>query len=89
MVTKKIIVRGKVQGVFYRQSTRNKARALGVKGTVRNLEDGQTVEIYATGTTEQLSALMDWCQVGPPQAVVNAVEVSDEPLKVYDDFSII
>ena len=59
-----IVVKGKVQGVFYRQSTREKAKGLGIRGTVKNLENGN-VEIIATGTPEQIAnmqALADYVE---------------------------
>ena len=68
-----IIVRGKVQGVFYRQSTKEKALELNITGTIRNLPDG-SVYIIATGTTEQLNALVEWCWQGPRRAIVTDVQ---------------
>jgi len=58
-----IKVTGKVQGVFYRQSALEKARVLGVNGTVCNLRDG-AVQIIATATAAQLSQLLAWCRQG-------------------------
>jgi acylphosphatase len=54
-----IIVKGKVQGVYYRQTTQEKAAALGITGMVRNLPD-RNVQITATGTKEQLEKLVTW-----------------------------
>lgn len=87
--TWKIIVRGKVQGVFYRQSTAEQASALGVTGTVRNLADG-SVEVYAQGEPGQLEALVDWCKNGPPRAIVTSVSTDkfDLPDR-YDVFRIV
>ncbi len=62
--TKQIIVTGKVQGVFYRQSTLEKANEFNITGTVKNTKDGQSVEIFATGSPEKLQAFTDWCRVG-------------------------
>ena len=64
-----ITVHGRVQGVFYRDSTRRMAGGLGLVGTVRNLPDGD-VEIVAEGPGDSLEALVQWCRVGPPAAVV-------------------
>lgn len=70
------IVSGRVQGVWYRAHTRDKARALNVTGFVRNLPDG-TVEILAQGDDTQVEALMDWARLGPPLAEVTDVRVRD------------
>lgn len=67
-------VRGRVQGVFYRQSTREKARVLGLNGWVRNEDDG-TVTLEAFGDRAHLESLIAWCHQGPPSAKVSAVEV--------------
>ncbi|HVZ56206.1 MAG TPA: acylphosphatase [Chitinophagaceae bacterium] len=87
-VTYRLLVTGKVQGVFYRQSTREKARELGLTGTVRNLPDGR-VEIIATGTQTQLEQLRTWCRQGPPRALVTDIEASPLPLQSFDSFTII
>jgi len=80
-------VRGKVQGVYYRQSTREKATQLGVTGTVKNLTD-KSVEIRASGTAEQLKLLEDWCRQGPPGAIVTEVITSSLPPTEYEGFKI-
>ena len=66
-----------MQGVFYRTTCAEKARALGLAGWVRNLPDG-SVEAAFEGTTEGVDAAVDWCRVGPRLAVVDVVEVVDE-----------
>ncbi len=68
-----IRVRGIVQGVFFRASTRDKALELGLKGTVRNMPDG-SVEINAFGDPKALEELIKWCRKGPPAARVTSVE---------------
>jgi acylphosphatase len=65
-----IIVHGRVQGVFYRDSTMRKARELGLAGTVRNLPDG-TVQIVAQGPATSLEELIRWAHEGPPAAAVS------------------
>lgn len=89
METKKIIVKGKVQGVFFRQSTMREAILHGIKGSVKNLKDGRTVEIIATGRSETLLEFINWCKHGPPGAIVSYIEVLDLPLTLFDDFLII
>ena len=83
-----IQVFGKVQGVWYRASTRNKALELGICGTVRNLPDG-SVFIEAEGSAEQLQSFLEWCQDGPPHARVDRLEKKTLTLDNYEDFQII
>ena len=68
-------VTGLVQGVFYRASTQDKARELGLTGWVRNAPDG-SVELVAEGDAAALDALERWCHAGPPAARVDRVEAS-------------
>jgi len=65
-------VSGRVQGVFFRASAREQARALGLCGWVRNLADG-SVEAVASGSPEALAAFASWLAEGPPRAQVSAV----------------
>ncbi|MEO5594429.1 MAG: acylphosphatase [Chitinophagaceae bacterium] len=83
-----IIVKGKVQGVYYRQTTQEKATALGITGTARNLPD-RTVKITATGTKPQLDKLLAWCRQGPSRAEVNSIEWKEEELRSFPDFRIL
>lgn len=75
----KIIVRGRVQGVFYRANAAEKANEFGLVGTVRNTEDG-AVEIVAQGGTEALTHFVHWCRQGPPRAKVEKVETAPHPV---------
>ena len=86
--TIRINVQGKVQGVFFRQSTREKAIELGITGTVKNLKDG-SVEVIATGTNEQLQVLTQWCNHGPSRAVVININSTPLPLQSFENFIII
>jgi acylphosphatase len=74
---KHAVVRGLVQGVAFRWSTKTRARELGVAGWVRNLPDG-SVEVWAEGPAVAVEDLVRWLGHGPPSARVEAVEVSDE-----------
>lgn len=85
--TMSIIVRGRVQGVFYRQSTREKATELNINGFVRNLPDG-SVHILATGTIEQLNSFVNWCWQGPRKAIVTDVQQEIRALQQFDSFKI-
>lgn len=71
-----IAVTGKVQGVFYRQSTLEAARRLGLTGFVRNEANGG-VYIEAEGEEHQLKQLVEWCEKGPPRSRVEAVKVTE------------
>lgn len=74
----KINVKGKVQGVWYRQSTLETAISLSIRGWVKNLPDG-SVEITAEGDTEAIKSLIEWCKKGPPLAVVKEVDIVELP----------
>jgi acylphosphatase len=82
-----IIVTGKVQGVFFRQSTREEAIRLRIGGTVKNCSDG-SVKIIATGTKEQLAALSAWCKTGPARARVHTISILELPLQSVSGFTI-
>lgn len=77
MATVRFLVSGRVQGVFFRASTRTQALRLGLTGHARNLPDG-AVEVVASGEPAALDALADWLRQGPPAARVQAV--TREPL---------
>ena len=79
-----VYVTGYVQGVFFRHSMAKRARDLGVRGWVRNLDDGR-VEAVVEGEESDVEVVVDWCRSGPPHATVEHVEVSWEP--VTQEFS--
>ena len=85
--TVSITVSGLVQGVFYRQSTKEKALELGISGIVKNLPDGN-VHILATGTADQLDQLVQWCKQGPPHAKVTGVQIENITPQVFMGFVI-
>ena len=72
-----MLVRGRVQGVWFRDSCRAEARRLGVHGWVRNLPDGR-VEAAFEGEVDAVDEMTDWCRHGPPHATVTDVEIVDE-----------
>lgn len=82
-----ITVIGLVQGVFYRQSAKEKALELGLSGIVKNLPDGN-VHILATGTANQLDELVHWCKQGPTHAKVTDVHVESLEKQVFMSFVI-
>ena len=77
MICRRFLVSGRVQGVFYRASTQQQARHLGLTGWVRNRYDGR-VEVLAWGDEQQLEALAKWLEIGPEYAKVTNIEVSTE-----------
>lgn len=86
--TVSIVISGKVQGVYFRQSAKEKALELGLSGIVKNEQDG-TVHIVASGKIEELNQLIAWCKKGPARAVVYSVNVqNNEPLS-FIGFNII
>ena len=84
-----LIIVGRVQGVFYRASTREAAHALGLKGWVRNLPDG-SVEAVAEGPEEAVERFVAWCRKGPPGAFVTDVRRTARPATgEYSSFDVI
>jgi acylphosphatase len=75
-----VLVSGRVQGVFFRQSTLVEAQNLGVNGWVRNSMDGR-VEAVFEGEEHAVKMLVNYCRQGPPAARVNNLEVSYGPSK--------
>lgn len=82
-----IRVTGKVQGVFFRAFTKEKADELDISGFVRNETNGD-VYIEAEGEAELLTAFVNWCRQGPRLANVAGVTITDMPLKNFRDFVI-
>jgi acylphosphatase len=76
---RRVVVRGSVQGVFFRDSCRREARSLGVAGWVTNRRDG-AVEAVFEGEPEAVAALVEWCRHGPRGADVDSVsDTAEEP----------
>ncbi len=73
-------VSGKVQGVFFRQSTETEATRLDLDGWVRNLADGR-VEVLVEGEEEAVRELAAWLETGPKKAKVTAVELAEQPVQ--------
>ena len=78
-VRRRVLVSGRVQGVWFRESCRDQAAARGVSGWVRNLSDGR-VEVVLEGASADIDRMVAWCREGPPRADVRDVEVTDEPV---------
>jgi acylphosphatase len=86
-VRRRVVVHGRVQGVFFRDSTCQRARACDVDGWVRNRPDG-SVEAAFEGPPDAVDALVRFCETGPRGARVSRVEVFDEPPESLEGFGI-
>jgi acylphosphatase len=75
--TVKIVISGRVQGVYFRRFTKNKAVDLGIKGTVKNKEDGR-VEIIAQADQDRIEPFLKWCHKGPITARVDKVDIEEQ-----------
>ena len=84
-MARRVVVAGRVQGVFFRDTCRRRALAAGVTGWVRNRADGR-VEAQFEGPPAAVAALVEWCREGPPQASVDSVDVSEEVLSGAEGF---
>lgn len=69
-----VFISGMVQGVFFRSTTRDRAKELGLTGWIKNLRDGR-VEAVFEGEIESIGRMLEWCKAGPPYARVKNVEV--------------
>ncbi|MBD8489704.1 acylphosphatase [Echinicola sp. CAU 1574] len=88
-MNKKYKVLGKVQGVFFRKSTQDKARELGIKGWVKNDSDGSVVTVIQ-GNETQVKAMEEWLKIGPSQATVQSLMLLDEGYdRKFDGFEIV
>jgi acylphosphatase len=86
-VRRRVVVRGYVQGVFFRDTARREAQRRGVAGWVRNRADG-AVEAVFEGASAEVEALVEFCRHGPRGADVADVEVSDEPVEGLAGFDV-
>lgn len=87
MLHLKIRIEGRVQGVFYRASTKEKALEVGLKGFVQNQQDG-SVYAEVEGSEAQLQAFVNWCHQGPPMANVSKVETSIGDVVPFTTFEV-
>ena len=86
-VARQVVVHGRVQGVFFRDSTRQAARTRGVAGWVRNCPDG-TVEAWFEGDADAVESMVRWCREGPRHADVGDVEVRQVEPQGLSEFAI-
>lgn len=86
-VRRRILVDGRVQGVFFRDSCREEARAAGVSGWAHNRNDG-SVEVVAEGEPDAVERLVEWCHHGPEGAHITGVDVTEEEPEGLSGFSV-
>ena len=84
----RVQVYGKVQGVWFRASTKKEAEKLSLTGNVRNLEDG-SVLIHAEGKNKDLETFLNWCKKGPEFANVTDMKVVEVSIENFNHFKII
>lgn len=77
VIRRRVVVHGRVQGVFFRDSCRRQAESAGVSGFVSNEADGTVAAVFE-GDPDGVRRLVDWCRTGPPSARVSGVEVDEE-----------
>jgi acylphosphatase len=87
VIRRRVVVRGRVQGVFFRDSARREATSRGVAGWVTNREDG-AVEAVFEGSEDDVEGMVGWCRTGPSRADVDDVEVSSEELEGLEGFRV-
>lgn len=83
-----VYISGRVQGVFFRDSTRQKANELDLNGWVKNMSDGR-VEALFEGPSDAVQEMLDWCKEGPAQADVEDVDAEhEEPMEDLKGFEV-
>ncbi len=88
MPTKHLLIKGKVQGVFYRATAKEIAEKLGLTGWVRNTDEGH-VEAVISGPAGAVQQFVEWCWQGPRRAAVTAVDAVDFPEESFTGFTVI
>lgn len=87
-ICKHCIISGRVQGVSYRQATRERALQLGIRGWVRNCDNGD-VEAFICGEEERIETLLQWLRQGPQRAKVDSLIATTAELMTYEEFTIV
>ncbi|MCB1906948.1 MAG: acylphosphatase [Rhodocyclaceae bacterium] len=87
MICRHLLIRGKVQGVYYRVTAQTEAVAQGLTGWVRNRSDGR-VEAVVNGPELAVRAFIDWAYHGPPAARVEDIEVAESDDSGHSEFSL-
>ncbi|PIN90445.1 acylphosphatase [Candidatus Pacearchaeota archaeon CG10_big_fil_rev_8_21_14_0_10_35_13] len=81
-------ITGTVQGVFFREFIREKAEACGVKGYVRNLDDGR-VEVWIEGNNKEVKEMLEACKEGPQHASIRRMDLLEEKYQGFKEFKVI
>lgn len=87
MKTNELKLSGKVQGVYFRASAKQKANMLGVNGFIKNERDGSVI-VNIEGEDEAVSSMINWCRQGPALARVKNIEITDSQAQNFDSFRI-
>ena len=87
MIRRRVVVRGRVQGVFFRDTCRREARSRGVSGWAANRADG-SVEVVLEGEADAVDQMLAWCRTGPEEASVASVEVEVEQPQQESGFQV-
>jgi acylphosphatase len=88
METVRLLISGKVQGVFFRETSRKMAEKLNIRGWIKNNPDGK-VEAVVTGTGETVEEFIKWCKAGPEKAKVDKVEIEKLNEVIFTRFEVI
>ncbi len=88
MKTIHLLIKGKVQGVFYRATAKKVAEQLEINGWIKNTKEGN-VEVIATGNEEALNEFINWCKQGPKDAKVTDVVLTTKNPEAFNGFSIV
>lgn len=87
-MTVHLLIKGKVQGVFYRASAKDVAEQLCINGWIRNTKEGD-VEVMASGDEDRIKEFIEWCKKGPRKADVIKVMITEKEAEIFDGFKII
>ena len=87
MPTVHLLIKGKVQGVFYRATAKTIAKENRITGWIKNTKEGD-VEAMVSCTKEQLEKFVEWCRIGPNRSVVVEVIVTPQANQLFDEFNI-
>ncbi len=88
MKTVKVLIMGNVQGIFFRKYIDDEAKKIGIKGFVRNLDDG-SVEVVIEGENKKVDDMVKVCKIGPTYAKIREVKVQDMPHQGFDSFKVL
>jgi acylphosphatase len=87
VIARRVVVQGRVQGVFFRDSAQRAAASRGVSGWVRNCSDG-TVEAWFEGPEDAVASMLEWARSGPSRAEVSGVDVDEVDVAGHDGFDV-